>query len=270
MSADQLIKGFDGIPDDFTAMSERLLPTIHAFQTQIAPGPLTMETHLLRTPDIAVVRLKLSVATVSTIVPKPEFVALILPISGEHWVNGVHLAQTRAYLSVNNDGYYARGGSREVITVGLERGRLVNALAALQGCDPDEVHLENCVIDLPLQSFFLLRRHFMSLLEQNLGSVESGDSARSDEIEEDVYGAVVQAYLSGRRDHPAMPSRQGTKTPEKIVRLVEDYFVAAQGMPISLAGLCAAAGVSRNALYCTRLFGHYSMRRRSHTWAGAA
>ena len=54
----------------------------------------------------------------------------------------------------------------------------------------------------------------------------------------DLYARSNTASNSGR----AQP-------PERIVRKAEDTFVAAGGGPTSLADLCSAAGISKNALY---------------------
>lgn len=58
---------------------------------------------------------------------------------------------------------------------------------------------------------------------------------------------MMDVFLSA--DQRKTPTREVIFRPDRIVRLAEEHFMAAEGSPVSLADLCAAAGVSKSTLY---------------------
>lgn len=264
----ELVRGQD--LEAFHQMAGHILPCRRADLTQISAGRQTIESHMFRARDVAMIRIRVTRDTVSSIDLRPEFVAVILPVHGDHWVNGVHLVPPRMYLAADFSGYFARGGPRDVISIGLNRRRLIETLAALDGCTPDEIGLVNTVIEIPLRSFFTLRQKCAALARQC--ATESNPEAlpATFEIEESLFGAILDAYLAGSRCDPALRRPDTDRSAERIVRLAEDYFDAMQGERVSLADLCVAASVGRNVLYSAfrKLFDetplNYFRKRRLH------
>lgn len=236
-------------PEAFFQMAGQILPCSRADLTQIAAGRQLIESHMFRARDVAMIRIRVSRDTLSSILLRPEFVAVILPVHGEHWVNGVHLVPPRMYFSADLNGYFARGGPRDVIAIGLNRRRLVDTLAALDGCTPDGVELANRVIEIPLRSFFILRRKCAELAEQCATESNLDTLPAISEIEDSLFGAVIDAYLAGSRSDLRARDRRTDMTPARVVRLAEYCFEAMQGQRVSLADLCAATTVGRNVLY---------------------
>ena len=62
-----------------------------------------------------------------------------------------------------------------------------------------------------------------------------------------MIGLLTDAYLHALPGSLSQTER--ISRPERIVRLAEERFMAADGKPISLADLCAAAGVGKSILY---------------------
>jgi len=66
------------------------------------------------------------------------------------------------------------------------------------------------------------------------------------DVSSTIIGLLVDAYLCAPTEPPL---KTRARPPEEIVRRAEERFFEANGGPISLADLCAAAGVGQSALY---------------------
>jgi AraC-like DNA-binding protein len=73
------------------------------------------------------------------------------------------------------------------------------------------------------------------------------DSYAREALEEELFGLMADAYLYSRHEFASTASR--IYRSGRIVRKAEECFMAAGGRPVSLADLCAAAGVSKSKLY---------------------
>jgi len=248
--------------DSFAPIARVLAPLRDGAQTQVATGQFRVDADIAQTSDVAVLRVAVRPRSVSMTLPDPSILAFVIPISwqGSYVVNGAELTKRQLFLSSGFDGYYAHADSREFFTVGLKRHRFFDTLAALRGDEPTVQSVGDVCVDLPEPAMIRLRADLAAILtaqfadqlfprraEDRSPDPGKGFQAPAEPFEEAVYGALLEAYFSA--ENLAEECGRGRGVPSsRIVRLAEDYFAAAGSRKISLADLCAEAGVSRNRL----------------------
>jgi len=181
------------------------------------------------------------VRSVGVTVFDPDFVGFVMPVSwrGEQIINGEPASSTRIYMPAET--LYVRGESRETLGVLLRRGPFVETIAALRGIAREEVCMADQAVELAPAAAGNPHRKLTAILDQNPGS-----HGRQD-LEKQLFGLMADAYL---HSHPQVtPNASRVRQSQRIVRGAEERFMAAEGGPVSLADLCAAAGVSKSTLY---------------------
>ncbi|MCB1231839.1 MAG: AraC family transcriptional regulator [Verrucomicrobiae bacterium] len=187
-------------------------------------------------------------SSVGVIVMKPDYFSFMWWDGNEECrINGKLARSTEIYAQGEQDGFYAAGGARQTMGIAVRRSELIATLAALQGVGPEDVQLDRTVLQLSAKAAGRFRSSIGTLLGNAFEPGPDGFRSRiAGDPSEAIFGLLVDAYLGSppnqlREDRP--------RRPEKIVRQAEECFFAAQGAPVSLADLCAAASVSQSSLY---------------------
>jgi len=219
----------------------RTMPVTDYFYTQLGPGRFEIASTFRYLDDVVINRTVIEPLSVGVVVPDPAWIAFVLPMSwsGEYLFDGAVVTPFALGVSAGPDGYSTRGAGRDGIAVGLQRSRFSAALAALRGVAGDEIRLPSGLVQLPPLVIARLRHR--------LGSMTLPQAIpHPDMAAEEVYELLLDACLDA---HPGgvVESGRGLRWAQ-IVRKAEECFVAAAGRPVSLADLCAAAGVGRTAL----------------------
>ena len=174
---------------------------------------------------------------------------LMLPLSwhGDLKING-RLASKYEMHTTDSDGcIYAVGGERHSLFCGVDRMRLTTLLAALSGTLDAEPRDSLDIFKLSPLAYARCVGALSRILRAGLDSSGPIRGANLVHLEERVLEAMAEALLAAGEYTPARHARSSEYA--RIVRTCEDRFDAAQGMPVSLADLCAAAGVSKSTLY---------------------
>lgn len=210
---------------------------------QTGQGELAVNTRMCRVHDVSLVEVGVGVESVGVTVLDPNYVAFALPVSwsGEFLVNGVPASTSDLFMSGDLDGFHLRSKSRVTIGVIIPRLAFAETIAALRGVSVDNLKLNDRTLQMDRAAGAWVRARIAAILVEVCG----GDSQRTaGEISEEVLGQMADAYLSGRPE----PARR-LERPDRIVRLAEERFMAAADKPVSLADLCAAAGVGKSTFY---------------------
>lgn len=227
----------------------RTLPVSEFFFTQLGPGQFEIDATTAFAGEVVLSRMRVHPLAAGIVVPAPAFVAIVVPLrcKGRYLFNGVALTPTSFGLAGGRNGYHTHGDDRESITVGLSRSRFTSTIAALRGVDPDEIRLDDHVLNLPGPVAAQLRERLMAIVTHCSGQGSWSDSELGRHIiKNEVYQLLVDAYLKAQA--PSGDDARRVSRRSEIVHRAEERFVAAEGQPLSLADLCAAAGVGKTAL----------------------
>ena len=233
---------------DYRGTAESMLPISEAEVVQLRPGPPPTNLEIFSSDKISVLGLHHHVASVGIVVTKADYFAFMWWDGNEECrINGQHARRRLIYTQGAQDGFHATGGARQTMGVVVRRNDLIETLAALRGIGPEDVVLKRTALELEPKAAVSFRTGIDKILRQTIGP-GPGDSAGAGAVdpEGEIFGLLVDAYLCSppvrKRDH--RPRR-----PELVVRRAEERFFASIGASVSLADLCAAAGVSQSSLY---------------------
>lgn len=227
----------------------RILPVSEFVFTQLGRGQFQINATSIATADVVLTRMHVSTRSAGIVVPDPSVVAFLLPMrcQGPYVYNGSELTPASLCVAGGLNGYHTHGNDRESITIGLARSRLTATIAALRGVDPDQFRLHDCVLTLSRPAAERLRARLAAIIDSNSGGRAATHLEQAQHgIREEVYQLLIDAYLNFESAPDAGARRLAQR--KEIVRRAEDRFLAAEGQPLSLADLCAAAGVGRTAL----------------------
>ena len=227
----------------------RTLPVSEFVFTQLGPGRFEIDSATAFADEVSLTRMYVEPLAAGAVVPDPAYVAFLLPLrsKGPYLFNGVELTPSSLCVAGGRNGYHTHGVGRESITVGLPRSRLTATIAALRGVDPEEVRLDDRVLNLPPPVTARLRERLASIIADVAREGCRWDSEQGRrEIKSEVYQLYIDAYLDAQE--PAGGDARRVVRRSDIVRRAEERFIAAGNQPVSLADLCAAAGVGRTSL----------------------
>lgn len=210
---------------------------------QIGRGELAVDARMCKIQDISLVKVGVGVESIGVTVLDPSYVAFALPVSwsGEFLVNGMPASASDLFMPGDLDSFHLRSKRRVTIGVIIPRLAFAETIAALRGVSVDEIKLNDRTLHMDRAAGARVRVRITAILDE----VCSGALQRTArEISEEVLGQMADAYLSGKPE----PERRAER-PDRIVRLAEECFMAAAGKSVSLADLCAAAGVGKSTLY---------------------
>lgn len=134
--------------------------------------------------------------------------------------------------------------SRVILGVTIPRQPFVETIAALRGVDTRDITLNDRELHLSKAAGAEVRARFTAIINEAC-SERVQRSQR--EISNEVTGLLADAYLHALPGSLSQTER--IVQPERIVRLAEERFMASDGKTISLADLCAAAGIGKSTLY---------------------
>jgi len=223
-----------------------LLPVREESITPLDASQFNVRAAIVAAGDVVLFRVRPDLRSVGISVLDPAYIALVIPVSweGEYVLNGRAASASTIYPPTADGVFYIRGGRRDTLAVCMPRSSLIETLSALRGVNPDEVILDERPLELHPAGARSLRRSLATVLDAHCsGSSQVTARERADEI----FGLIVDAYLSARPEDA--PRSLGVERLVPIVRRAEERFADAGDTPISLADLCAAAGVGKNTLY---------------------
>lgn len=228
--------------EDYSGTAEPLLPVVEASATQLAPGLPPSNVAIFASDKVNILGVQFNAPSVGTVIIKPEcFGFMWWDGPGECRINGVQTELSLLHTQGEQDGFHAVGGKRQTAGLTVRRDDLVTALAALRGVDPEDVHLDRAALRLSEAAAQRYRHDIKALMGASLDS-----GAPQGNLGDGLFGVLLEAYLGAT---PEESFRSRKRPAELIVRQAEERFFEAQGGPVSLADLCAAAGVSQSALY---------------------
>ncbi|MEQ9696131.1 helix-turn-helix domain-containing protein [Shimia sp. SDUM112013] len=243
----------------------RVSPVLEAHQTQLGPGDFSVDGVVARANEVWLIKNRLGPLSVGNIVPDPNVLAFLVPVKwqGDFRFNGTSSTNSTIFLGSGPDGYMTRGTGREYFNIGLDRGKFLHALAALEGVHPGEIVLHDGAITIPEFKVVRLRQVLQTFLNELSGKLPS-TWQRQTLIAENLYGVMLEAYLAGV---PTFKTRRPrAMSHERIVRIAEEHFASANGAAVSLVDLCNATGVGRTVFYeaFAYLFGVSPLRYFKH------
>jgi len=227
------------------------LPLIEESITQLAAGLFSARVAIASAGDVVLYRAQPDLHSVGVSVLDPAYIALVIPMSweGDYVINGRIADRSSIYLPTADEGaVYIRCARRDTVGIIVRRSRLIETLAALRGVHPDEVALQGPSLQLQPKDARSLRLRLAAMFDTYCGSDASTAARESPErFAEEVFGIVADAYLCARPGETV--ANTGVERLAPIVRRAERRFVEANAEPVSLADLCAAAGVGKSTLY---------------------
>jgi len=222
------------------------LPVKESFFVQVGKGEHIVDTQMATIGKIGLVRLGIDVEAIGVNVFNPDYVSFSLPVSwsGDYFINGDLANKSSIYMPGDLDSFHLRSKNRVTIGVTMPRAPFVETVAALRGVYFEDICLHDRELRLSEIAGFQVRAKLTAIIKEAC----SKDIRRSqDEINEDVFGALTDAYLHALPQPNTNTER--VNNPKRVVRLAEERFMAAGADPVALADLCAAAGVGKTALY---------------------
>jgi len=222
-------------------------PVTEESLVQLTPGSLRVDATVAAFYDVALLRIRVGAKAVGTTVLDPDHLGFAIPVSwtGDYVINGEKARENGLYLTAGTDCVHIRGGSRDTLGVVLLRAPFVETVAALRGVDPADLTVADRQLVQAAAAAKELRRQLGQII------VESGAGPTAplaaQQTAQEVFGLMVDAYLTARPETPPKGCRIGQG--DMIVKKAEECFMAAEGMPVSLADLCVSCGIGKNALY---------------------
>ena len=231
--------------------ARRKLPIRTESLTQLGRGSFTGEAFVLSGSDAFMYYSDVSTTSSMLADLRPDHTGIVLPLSwrGKCVLNGEQADSRSIYSPVDNTLFEAYGGERKIAAIAVSRQALISTLAALRGVGPDEVQLPGGSVEVPRLLLKSSRRQLVNMLARYRDADRRGGLPVKavQELSKMAFEMVCDLYLHAR---PAemRKSRAGDRL-GSTVRKAEECFAAGQGSPVSLADLCAAAGVSHDTLY---------------------
>lgn len=215
---------------------------------QLGRGRHSVDVQIATVGDIGLSRLGIGVEAVGINVLIPDYIGFLLPVtwSGDYLINGQLVNKSNIYMPGDLDSLYLQSKSRVTLGVTMPRKPFVETIAALQGINIEDIRLRDRELRLSEMAGAKIRARLIAILNE---ICSEGEKRSHREIRHEVFGLLADAYL-----HSLPESRSQAEQisrPERIVRLAEERFMASGGKHVSLADLCAAAGVSKSSLYKT-------------------
>jgi len=181
----------------------------------------------------------------------PAYTGIVIPLSwdGRFVINSEDVSASSIYTPVDDTLFQVYGTDRETINVALPRREFASTVAALQGLEANEVQVGGGTIKLPPAILTQTRHLLLSMLTDHIKADRKNalPPEAHDLLTRSFAEKITDLYLHAR-PAPTTRVRAAAKL-GMIVRKAEERFEAAQSGPVSLADLCAAAGVSQGTLH---------------------
>lgn len=230
--------------------ARRRLPINHQSLTQLGRGHFEAHAKIVSGSDAMTYLATVGTLSNTMIELDSNYTGIVVPIRwrGDLVINGAQAQQTNIYLPQDKTPFQARGEERATIGICMLREQFVATVAALEGVAPDDLQLDEGCLELPTAVMTRGRRLLSTLFDQCIDSDNQKQQLvrySPEQFTRRITQIAISLYLHARPEKPA--SRSAAKL-TAIVQAAEERFAAAQAEPVSLADLCAAAGVSHVTL----------------------
>ncbi len=231
--------------------ARRHLPVRSDALTQLGRGKFDAKATVVSGEDAALSHSVVGTRSSALTDLNDDYTAFLIPIAwdGKLVINGEEATPSSIYMPVANTLYQVYGEAREILAVGIPRDDFIATIAALRGVGRDAVQLGEGAIEMP-PALLAQTRHQLAKILKNYSDA-AGQAAWPSSTEKmltaDILSTFTELYLHARQTSGRKVSvrpRYGL-----IVRKAEERFASAQGDAVSLADLCASAGVSQGTLY---------------------
>lgn len=222
------------------------MPLKESHLIQIGKGEHDVALEMATVGNMGLLRNGFAVESIGINVLKPDYIGFVIPEfwTGEYLVNGESASQTSFFMNADLDSFHLHSKSRITMGATLPRQSFVKATAALAGVYMEDIKLDGRKFQLSKSDSIAFRSHLRAIIDETCD--HPGKRSPSD-ISNEVTALLADVYLRAQPDSRGH-SRRG-KSPERIVRLAEERFMAARWKPVSMADLCLAAGVKKTVLY---------------------
>lgn len=228
----------------------RDLPAVEGDTVQLGRGGATFLSERVGGKDAILVRLRVEPRLVGSVVPDPEWLAILVPLRwrGKFLCNGEAYRPYDTFVSSGPNGYVTVGENRDTVVMGIRKARLQAACAALQGVPPEAVDFADLHLSLGPTTGSLLQRRTTRLTALSSEDVRDGGQARLGAVIESDLVTTIAALLT-RHQFGGRCSTPTRLNALKIVRTASQTADADPLRPPSLADLCAATGVGQTWLH---------------------
>lgn len=222
------------------------LPVKESYYVQVGRGEHVVDVQMATVGNIGLLRLGIGVEAVGINVFNPDYIGFALPVtwSGDYLINGELANKSAIYMPGDLDSFHLRSKSRVSLGVTMPREPFIETIAALRGVDTEDIMLNDRELRLSEAAGVEVRARLTAIINE---ACRERVKRSQREISNEVIGLLTDAYLYALPESLSQAER--ISRPERIVRLAEERFMASDGKPVSLADLCAAAGVRKSALY---------------------
>lgn len=200
--------------------------------------------------DLLLFRSKVTPKMISTVVPHPDWMVLMAPVSwlGPYVFNGQVARPFDVFVSGGPDGYSTTNERRHNLALGLRKSRLREACANLGG-----LHVEDIALDDQRMSLgsALGTRFYRRILETITASLDEplgpGKFALDAVVENDFFSEVASLIMAKTIEENTFS--KPSLDPLRVVRSAESLFEEHLTSPPSIADLCKAANVGATTLH---------------------
>ena len=231
--------------------ARRHLPVRTDALTQLGRGKFNAKVTVASGEDAAVSHAVVGTRSSALTDLHEDYTAFLIPIAwdGKLVINGEEATPTSIYMPVANTLYQVYGEAREILAVGIPRDDFIATVAALRGVGRDAVQIGEGGIGIAPALMAQTRQQLAKILKNHSYAARPAawPSSTAKMLTADILSTVTELYLHARQTTGSkvrIRPRYGL-----IVRKAEECFASAQGQGVSLADLCAAAGVSQGTLY---------------------
>ena len=216
---------------------------------QLSRGPSSVQSLVVMGENLFAYEISTVPDTIWTIVPEPDWVGLLMPLSmkNEYRVDGWSITPRDVVLLDGRSDYTTSGAQRRSFFIGIRREVLVRFCASLTATEVSELGSGHSLIELrdkPNNLHLLIRRAFEAALE--LGP-KQGLLTLPQLHERDLISAIAD-WLTGRTA-TAKLVRMKREDPFRIVEAARELVRNSDSDQISMADLCAVAGVGKTRLH---------------------
>ncbi len=230
----------------------RRLPLRRESITQLSSGEVRAVVTVVSGSAGSVYHARVRAPVASTLADlDAAYTGFVIPLSwdGRFVINGESASASSIYAPVDDTLFQVFGSNRETVAVALRREEFAATIAALKGVDTDDVRLDGGSIEVPAAALARLKHSLASRLKEYTTAERRRalPADAHDILTRSIVESITDLYLHAR-PAPTPRVRAAAKL-GKIVRKAEERFESAPSGPVSLADLCAAAGVSQGTLH---------------------
>ena len=225
------------------------LPVSYADSVQVGAGDPIYKMVQVTGRDLLVFRSKVTPKMVSTVVPHPDWMVLMAPVSwrGAYVFNGQVARPFDVFVSGGPDGYSTTNDRRHNLALGREI-ETAGCMRRLSGLDVEDIALDDQRIGLGSD---LGTRFYRRILETITVSLDEplgpGKFALDAVVENDLFAEVANLIMAKTIEENAFS--KPSLDPLRVVRSAESLFEEHLTNPPSIADLCKAASVGATTLH---------------------